>query len=75
LTSWATTAESLAGLAGARGLDRRVEPRAGGLLGNGGDQLQHVADASSGLRHLADPRIGLLRLPTATAAMRLDSCT
>ena len=61
-TSEATTAKPRAGLAGARRLDRGVERQQVGLLGDGGDQLDHVADAAGRLRQLVDAAVGLLRL-------------
>ena len=63
LTSLGDHGEALAGLAGARRLDRGVERQQVGLLGDGGDQLDDVADAAGGLRQLGDARVGLLRLP------------
>ena len=54
--------EALAGLAGPRRLDRRIERKQVGLLGDGRDQLDHVADAAGRPRQLTDADIGLLRL-------------
>ena len=76
LTSWATTAKPLAGLAGARRLDGGVERQQVGLLGDRGDQLDHVADAARRLRQLVDAGVGLLAPAcTASPAILLDSCT
>src|SRR5258707_10901156 len=46
------------GLAGARRLDGRVEREQICLLGNVGDELDHVADAGGGLVQLLDRKIG-----------------
>ena len=54
--------EAAAGLAGARRLDRGIERKQICLLGDVGDQLDHIADAAGGARQLGDPRVGLLRL-------------
>ena len=48
LTSDATTAKPAAGLAGARGLDGRVQRQQIGLAGDRADQAQHVADLLGG---------------------------
>ena len=54
--------EAAAGLAGARRLDGGIEREQVGLLRDGGDQLDDVADAAGRLRQRVDARIGLLRL-------------
>ncbi|MEJ2377237.1 MAG: hypothetical protein P8Y71_18125 [Pseudolabrys sp.] len=61
LTSCATT-EKPAGLAGARGFDSGIERQQIGLLGDGRDQLDHLADAAGGLRQFGDTGVDLLRL-------------
>ena len=50
--------KAAAGLAGARRLDGGVERQQVGLLGDGVDQLDHVADAGGGLRQFADALVG-----------------
>ena len=54
--------KAAAGLAGARRLDGGVERQQIGLLGDGGDQLHHVADASGRRRQLVDPAVGHIGL-------------
>ena len=48
------------GLAGARRLDGRIERQKIGLLGDIGDELDHVADALGGFVELLDRHIGAL---------------
>ena len=50
--------ESTSGFAGARRLDRGIERQQIGLLGNVGDELDHVADARSGFVQLLDGKVG-----------------
>ncbi len=50
-----------AGFARARGLDRGVEREQVGLLRDGADQLDDVADAARARGELADQRVGVLR--------------
>ena len=50
------------GLAGPCRLDGGIERQKIGLLGNRGDQLDHLADLLGGMRQLADAGIGLLGL-------------
>src|SRR6185437_16639652 len=54
--------KSLAGRAGARRLDGRVQREQIGLTGDRLNEIDDVADSGSSLRQLADARIGLLRL-------------
>ena len=51
-----------AGLAGARGLDRRVEGQDVGLLGDGGDRADDVADGRGVVAQFAGGRGRRLRL-------------
>ena len=57
-TSPATTAKPRPGVAGARGLDGGVERQQIGLLGDVGDQADHVADAPGRFVELRDGRVG-----------------
>src|SRR5262249_23854499 len=54
--------EAAAGGAGAPRLDGGIERQEVGLLGDGGDYLDHVADALRHLEQLVDARVGLGRL-------------
>ena len=54
--------EAAAGLAGAGRFDGGVQRQQIGLLGDRGDQLDHVADLLRGARQFADPPVGLLGL-------------
>ena len=54
--------KALAGFAGTRSLDRRVECKQIGLLGDRTDQIDHVADAAGGLRQFVDAGIGFFGL-------------
>ena len=57
--------EALARLAGARRLDGRVEGEQVGLLGDGGDHLDHVADLRLEVPQLDDRLVGRAAPPTA----------
>ena len=54
--------KAAAGIAGARRLDGGVERQQIGLLGDGVDQFDHVADAARGLGQFADAIVGIARL-------------
>src|SRR5574338_1081423 len=54
--------EALAGLAGARGLDGRVEREQVGLLGDVGDQIDHFADFGRRVGQTLDGGVGLVGL-------------
>ena len=60
-TSEATTAKPRPGFARARRLDGGVEREQVGLLRDGADELDHVADAARAARELADQLVGVLR--------------
>jgi hypothetical protein len=73
LTSFATTARSLPGLAGPGGLDRGVEGQQVRLLRDRGDGLDHLADSLRGDAELAHRPRRLLRGCTAVPATRAAS--
>ena len=50
--------KAAAGIAGARRLDGGVERQQIGLLGDRGDQLDHVADPRAGFRQFGDALVG-----------------
>jgi len=61
--------------AGTRGLDGGVERQQIGLLGDGGDQLNDVADAAGGVRSAAMRASVLSACFTASKAILVESCT
>src|SRR5215831_12492269 len=52
--------EAAASFASARRLDRGVESEQVGLLGDGGDEVDHVTDMSGGVGKLGDAAVGAL---------------
>ncbi len=75
LTSEATTAKPLAGVAGARRLDRGVERQQVGLAGDGADQPKHVADLLAGCGEAPTIFVACPALTTAPSATPLEWVT